>query len=698
MTDTVIRPRKNVFVIMPFTATPRRNAAELKSFFENNIQAPIQNAKTLANSYHVWRSGVTLDINAQILKDLARADIVVADLSGVVPNPNVMYELGVRLAATDKAVILIREDNPDNEKIFDIYGFYSHLYNPLDYAQLEKHLIEKLGRLETGEEIAESPVLRIIGGLVGRSAPNAVVEPAEQRELVLGGAMEAARLLGGAFGPAGQRVSVTRANSFQRFTRQAREIVRGVGTSHPLEAEGVDIIAQLVRDMDERVGAGAKTAALIAGSLLAEGARALSSGMSSTEIVAGVLAGRDVALAHLKEVQIQFKDDHQQVIAATAAQDKAIGDAVVLAIQKAKGLAYVSIESGGDHRVEVLAESGHVYDSALTSPKFITDIDKGIASFSQPFILVTTVKAGMRDLMKPLEVAAQRGRPLLLVAESIDDEAMATLLVNVQRGTVKAGMIRLVGTAGNRDSFYEDFAALTGAAFISLLEGGKLESFEPGQLGSAEEVIVQSDTTTVVGPASDEARLSFRIGEARIALSISDSDYDRDRIQRRLRSMTGSGATIVAGGLTENEKADARYRVESAAHAIVASQAGACLPGGGAALLRVADIVAGLPEKAPGRTAGRDALATALRAPFRQVHSNAGLDADKLASELGQSGPKAGVDAIQGIIVADATASGPLDPANAVITAVELAVSRVRDFLETRVWTSAPVSAKDLQL
>lgn len=688
MADTIVKPRKGVFVIMPFSKTPKRNEAELTSFFKNNIKDPIESATDLASTYSVWRSGVTFDINTTIIRDLGRADIVIADLSGLDPNPNVMYELGVRLAITHKPVILIREDNPDNHKIFDVIGFYTEPYNPLDYPKLERHIIDKLRRYETGEDIAESPVLRIVGGeAVLQQSMSSDLLPEQQRELVLRGATEAVRVLAEAYGPRGGKVAIARTNAFQLITKSGTAIINATTSTHRLEAEGMDVVAQLVRDMDSAVGMGGKTAALIGGALLAEAEEALAQGHSAPDVVRGMERAKVVALDVLNNLVTPIADAWKLGVVRTATQDESVADAVLRAAEGAGGIQFVTIQTGGAERVEAFESSGHEFSGTLASLKFINDVEHASAHFEDCFILATTEKLdSMRELLPILEKVAQLQKPLVIFCEAIGGEALATLVVNVERGSLSAAVVRIVGGASGRGTILEDIAILTGGKVISAEVGGKVESVEVADLGKAQSLSISGDVIRIDGPATQAQRLDQRVIEIRMGLQLSDSDFERARLLQRLASLTGRSATILAGGETENERTDAYYRVESGVHALLSSSGGV-VPGGGVALLIASQAVDVLELSSPGEQAGSAAMARALCAPFRQLLRSAGLEEATVMEQLTQLGSRAGVDIYKGSVVADIVAAGVIDPAHMELRAVTFAHSRIRDLLETRVWT-----------
>lgn len=690
MAQTIVKPRKGVFVIMPFTDTPTRNTAQLSSFFNNNLKAPIEAAPNLANSYFAWRSGEKFDINGQIIRDLVSAEIVIADLSGIEPNPNVMYELGVRLAATHRPVILIREDHPENRRIFDIFGFYTHLYDPLDYPKLERHLLEKLGRYESGEDVSESPVLRIIGGDVSiQSRTDRDLSPEQQREFVLRGATQSVQLMAKAFGPRGGKIAIARAKSFQLVTKNAREIISGMRSIEPLEAEGMDVIAQLVRDMDE-VGGGAKTAALIGGALLEAAEGALRDGHDAREVAEGMRRAKDAAVAFLSDQTIDCEDEMVLPVVATATQDGLIAQAIVEAAQIADGIDFVTIESGGERRAEVFRATGHSFPAVLASRRFVNDTDTGAARFSECWVLVTNEKVqSMKDLLPLLEEAARAKKPLVIFAESVEGDALATLIVNHQSGVISAAVARVIGSPAIRLAVLEDIAALTGAKFISPEFGGRIDQVTIADLGEAGTVAVGDAETIILDPSGEAKHLSSRMTEIRLGLHFAKSDLDRERLLSRLAGLTGKSATIVAGGETENDVRDARYRIESGAHALSRSRQTGILPGGGVALVNASRAVDSMVVSNQAQAAGRRAMSQALVAPLRQLAVSAGLRIDDIEGQPSTLGKNAGIDVNRREVVPDIVVAGIVDPAAMLIRAVTLAHSRINDLLETSVWTTS---------
>ena len=251
----VTKPEKVIFVIMPFTETPTRNKEQLSSFFEDIIKRPIE-SEEFKNKYKVRRSDETFNITEQIIKDLFAADIVIADLSGRQPNPNVMYELGVRLALTDKPVILMRENHPENRNVFDITGFYAHPYDPYKYPELQKHLIEKIRRFETGEEVYESPILKVIGGNVALQH-SAIRELSSEKQLdhILQGIQLVAKYSAIAFGPYGRQLSFS-LGDWDITTRAGFDIVNNITDEDLLKKIGIQKVSSLASEIKTKVGDG----------------------------------------------------------------------------------------------------------------------------------------------------------------------------------------------------------------------------------------------------------------------------------------------------------------------------------------------------------------------------------------------------------------------------------------------------------
>ena len=696
MLESVIKPRKTVFVIMPFTKTERRDEKQLTSFFENSIKGAIEGATELDFSYGVYRSSVSFDINTQIIRDLVRADIVIADLSGVMPNPNVMYELGVRLAVADKAVVLIREKNPDNQRIFDIIGFYTHEYDPFDYPPLETHLVEKLRRYETGEDVAESPIVRIIGGEAAwQRATAGSLSPDQQRELVLRGAARAAGLLGQSFGPRGGKVAIARPNAFQFVTKNSAAIIGAVASSEALEAEGVDLIAQLVRDVLGTVGCGGKMAGIVGGALFQAAEEGLTRGLLRADVIRGMALARDAALMHLAATARQPDDSLMRSAVITGAQDQEIADAVLRASQSAGGVAYITVERTGDRRAEVFQRTDRIYEGGLVARELANDPATGHAVFDDCRVLVTSHKLdAVKDLIEVLEEVKRNNVALVIFAEGLDGEAAATLLLNVKRGFLRVAVVRVSGQPNRRAAILEDIAVLTGARFVSRALGDQLTNVTLGDLGRAKRIRITDGEVLIAEPSPDYARLSERVAEVQLGLSLATSDVERSHFLERYTALTGKGALLTVGGITENEARDSHYRAESAMHALALSKRGGVVEGGGVALFWAAEAAESVAVENEGEQVGRAAFANALRAPLDRLVRSCGLDWQRTVAALKQR-KGSGVDVRTGTNVDDMFASGIVDPVESLEQVILVAHSRVKDLLETTVWASAPQAAAD---
>jgi hypothetical protein len=329
---------KRVFVIMPFAESPTRGEAALTSFLENNLKKTIEEAEKLTNEYHVHRSADAFNITEQIISDLHAADIVIADLSGQPPNPNVMYELGVRLAISDEPVILIREEHEDNKKVFDVGHFYIRPYNPLEYPELQNWLLDKLTRLETGEDPYESPVARIVERERALRPASDRFPPEVHRELAIDGALAAVSKVAEAFGPMGRYLPVGAQGTHQVVGRDGEGIVRALWFPHPLKMIGVQKMVDCAVGVLAEAGDGAKTSLLIAGGLLSAGLDAIIKGHHPLEVSRGISQAVELANKHLMAVAGEGRLDQ---IVGTSLGDNEAAKELLNAIQEA-GRAYLT--------------------------------------------------------------------------------------------------------------------------------------------------------------------------------------------------------------------------------------------------------------------------------------------------------------------------------------------------------------------
>jgi chaperonin GroEL len=682
------RATRRVFVIMPFVEGGSRNEAQLTAFFENNIKRPIEGAD-LRDRYEVYRSGQTFDINAEIIRDLCRADIVIADLSGADPNPNVMYELGVRLAISAKPVILIREQHPDNRRIFDIYGFYTHAYDPYDYRQLERHLIEKLKRWEAGDEPYTNPVLNIINVEMAQLSPSLTdVAPEQQRELALHGVQAVAAAVERAYGPYGIGLGVESRGGSVRLEKRGLDIARAMHSANPFEEAGIRLMAGAAIQLGERIGDGSKLPVIIARALVEGCIAALNRGVPRRSLLDGITAATSLAIERVRGASLNGQD-HARAVAFTASHGPSDVD-VVTALNDAGPNGYVSVEEadGSTSSIETVAHM--VFERGAIHPAFVADCPQGRCVLENCALLFYTHKiSSMKDLLPVLEEAAKAKQPLLLLARDVEGEALATLVVNLQRGTLRCIAVRAPGLGDQTLERLHDLAILTGGKVLDAEMGFRLENAGPQCFGRADKVIVSAQQTEIIGGRGNRDAVDARVKALRNARTTA-SPHDSAILSERIARLAGAVVTVYVGATTPQEQRDKRYRVLSALNATSAALTGGCVPGGGRMLQFVSEELVGFAEKSVAQSEGIQVARAALVRPLHATVVAAGFDPSGTIEHLNRlPDPRIGFNAQTGKIE-DLVVAGILDPTDTIVHGLEVAQATARTFLETGAWHIQP--------
>ncbi|HEX7120173.1 MAG TPA: TCP-1/cpn60 chaperonin family protein [Longimicrobiales bacterium] len=679
------KPERSVFVIMPFVEAGGRNETQLTAFFKHQIQRPIESA-SLDYSYRVHRSGEAFDINTEIIRELVRADVVIADLSGEMPNPNVMYELGIRLAISDQPVILIRQDLPSNRRIFDIAGFYTFDYDPLNPGPLEEHLVSKLRRFETGEEVYSNRVRRIILDELTLLNPDvSQVPPDRQRDLVLRGIRSVASMVTRAYGPHGVGLSVV-AGGTERLERRGAWIASAVSSRNPFEQRGINLMAVAGRQMSDDMTDGSKLPIILAHALIEEGVRLIGEGVGVRHFVRGMQRGAAIAADELRAISSPA-EGRLMTVAHTAAKTTDLPADVVEALRLAGADGLVAIEEGSPGSDTVRLVEGMTVTHREVPEDFFSNCPGHRCTLEDCLILIYPERISvMKELLPALKVAADAERPLVLIADRIEGEALQTLVVNHLRGTVRCIPLSIPGMRDQKLPIMDDLAAYTGATIVTPQRGFRLESIVQSDLGRAGHVVVTSTHTEFDGGGGDPRGIARRADIIRAALA-GAGDYEREKLQLRLARLVARVVTIIVGGSTEHEIRERRYELESALASVsIARRTDAVVTGAGAALAHVASKLRENMEQGGGeKAAGMLAVSTALEAPLRTIARASGMDPDE-AIKAAQRDSGCVFNADTGTIE-DPADLRILDSTALLIRAVEIAAATAAQFLEAGSWT-----------
>jgi chaperonin GroEL len=458
------------------------------------------------------------------------------------------------------------------------------------------------------------------------------------------------------------------------------------------------MIRQAAERTGEAVGDGTSTATILAHAIFADGVRNVVAGASAIDLKRGLDRGARIAIQALRTLSRPVKSrlEKAQVATISAHNDTAIGDLIADAMEKVGDEGVITVEESKTTQTQLEVVEGLQFDRGYLSPYFVTDPDKMEAVLEDAGILLTDRKLGvMKDLLPLLEQVARGGRPLLLIAEDVDGEALATLVVNKLRGALRCVAVKAPGFGDRRTEMLEDMAALTGGVVITEALGIKLESVELGQLGHAQRIVSDRENTTIIGGGGDKHAIEGRKAQIRQQIAKTTSDYDREKLEERLAKLSGGVAVVRVGAPSEAEMKSRKEALDDAISATKAAVAEGIVPGGGLSLLRMADAVEREAGKAEGdERTGLQILARALEVPTRQLAENSGADGGVVVNEMRRSTGNRGFDAARKEYV-DLVAAGIIDPTKVIRIALENAVSAASLLLLTEATLTEVPEAKE---
>ncbi len=498
------------------------------------------------------------------------------------------------------------------------------------------------------------------------------------REKVLRGASLLADAVRVTLGPKSKSVLIQKSWGAPIVCNDGVTIAKEFDIKDAEENLGAQVLRQAAEKTGDVVGDGTSTSTILAQAILSDGVRNVVAGASAIDLKRGLDRGTQAAIAalHTMAKPVQTRAEKVQVATISAHNDVAIGELVADAIEKVGGDGVISVEESKTTETLLDVVEGMKFDRGFLSPYFVTDADRMEAVLQDPYVLLCDHKIGaLRDLVPLLEQVAKSGRSLLIIAEDIEGEALATLIVNQLRGVLKACAVKAPGFGDRRKAMLEDIAILTGAQVISEEIGLKLESATLQQLGRAARVVADKENTTLIGSGGDRARIDARLAQIRVEIEKTTSDYDREKLEERLAKLSGGVAVIRVGAPTEAEMKAKKEALDDAISSTKAAVAEGIVPGGGLALLRTVAAVAKEEAacEADERT-GVQILKRALEAPARQIAENSATDGGVVVARMLGSEGNFGFDAARKVYV-DLVEAGIVDPVKVVRTALENAVS-----------------------
>jgi len=486
-------------------------------------------------------------------------------------------------------------------------------------------------------------------------------------------------------GPKGRNVVLEKKWGAPTITNDGVSIAKEIELEDPWEKVGADLVKEVAKKTDDVAGDGTTTATVLAGAMVREGLRNVAAGANPMSLKRGIEIGVETAVARLKEVskEIDAKDQIAQVASISSADDE-IGSMIAEAIDRVGKDGVITVEESQTFGMEMELVEGMRFDKGYISPYFVTDPDRMEAVLEDPYILLVGSKiSAVRDLLPVLEKVMQTGKPLMIVAEDVEGEALATLVVNKIRGTFRSTAVKAPGFGERRKAMLQDIAILTGAQVITEEVGLKLENVALDLLGRARKVVVTKDETTVVEGAGDDADIKGRISQIKSEIENTDSDYDREKLQERLAKLSGGVAVIKVGAATEVELKEKKHRIEDAVSTTKAAIEEGVVPGGGVALLRSQQGILDAAEKLDDDEAtGARIVARAVEEPLKQIAVNAGLEGGVVVEKVKGLKGAHGLNAATGEYE-DLFKAGVIDAAKVTRSALQNAASIAALFLTT---------------
>jgi chaperonin GroEL len=499
----------------------------------------------------------------------------------------------------------------------------------------------------------------------------------EARGLMLKGVDTLANVVRVTLGPKGRNVVIGRAYGSPVITKDGVTVAKEIELQDKYENMGAQMVREVAMKTNDTAGDGTTTATVLAQAIFREGIKNVAAGSNPMALQRGIQLATEAAVAELERMskKVKSKEELANVATVSANNDRQIGKLISEAMEQVGKDGVVTVEESKTLQTELDIVEGMQFDRGYLSPYFITNPDRMECVLDEPLILIHEKKiAAMRDLLPVLEQTAGQGRALLIIAEDVEGDALATLVVNKLRGTIKICAVKAPAFGDRRKAILEDLAVLTGGRVITEDLGIKLENVQVTDLGSAKRVIVDKDNTTIVEGAGDAKAIQGRVATIRKQIEETDSDYDREKLRERLAKLSGGVAVVKVGAATETEMKEIKMRVEDALNATKAAAQEGIVPGGGVALMRAAKALDKLEDEDGDVQTGIRIVRRALEEPLRRIAENAGVEGAVVAGRIEESKGAKGFNAATGEYE-DLVAAGIIDPTKVVRTALQNAAS-----------------------
>ena len=499
----------------------------------------------------------------------------------------------------------------------------------------------------------------------------------DARRRMLKGVSVLAASVKATMGPKGRNVMIEKSFGAPKVTKDGVSVAKEIDLADRFENLGAQMVREAAKKTADVAGDGTTTATVLSEAIFREGVKFVSAGHNPMSLKRGIDLGVEALVAEI--ARLAKKTDGYEEIGKvgtiSANGDEEIGRLIADAMKKVGENGVITVEEAKGMETSLETVEGMQFDRGYLSPYFVTDPEKMIADIENPLILLYEKKiANMRDMLPLLEAVARSGRPLLIIAEDIEGEALATLVLNKLRGTLNVSAVKAPGFGDRRKAMLQDIATLTGGTVISEDLGMKLENVQMNELGRAKKVQITKDYTTIIDGEGDQAQINGRVAQIRAQIEETTSDYDREKLEERLAKLAGGVAVIKVGAATETEMKEKKDRVDDALAATRAAAEEGIVPGGGVALLRASSVLENLVEAGDERRFGVDILRRAIESPLRQISANAGIDGSIVINRVregqGNFGYNARID-----VYGDMIEMGVIDPAKVVRTALQNAAS-----------------------
>ncbi len=497
------------------------------------------------------------------------------------------------------------------------------------------------------------------------------------RESILRGVNALANAVKVTLGPKGRNVIIEKSFGSPVITKDGVTVAKEIELPDKFENMGAQMVKEVASKTSDVAGDGTTTATILAQAIYNEGSKLVAAGINPMALKRGIDKAVDAVVARLKELSVPTKDQKEiaQVGTISANNDATIGNIIAEAMDKVGKEGVITVEEAKSMETSLDVVEGMQFDRGYVSPYFVTDPEKMECVLEDPYILIHEKKiSNMKDLLPLLEQIAKMGKPLMIIAEDVEGEALATLVVNKLRGTLQCCAVKAPGFGDRRKAMLQDIAILTGGQVVSEDLGIKLENVSVNDLGRAKRIVVDKDNTTIVDGAGSKEEIEGRVKQIRAQIEETTSDYDREKLQERLAKLIGGVAVINVGAATETEMKEKKARVEDALNATRAAVEEGIVPGGGTALLRCLDALDGIKVDDPEEEHGINIIRRALEEPLRQIASNAGFEGsivvERVKSEKGNVGFNAATGEYEDLIKA-----GVIDPTKVTRSALQNAAS-----------------------